>query len=83
MAPLLLVLRLLVMGVGLGVIAGTSLRLLAPRLALGASSQNTSAEPAPGFGTATARPAEPLVGPAVQDRLAGAAVLNPRARARR
>ena len=57
MAPLLLVLRLLVMGVGLGVIAGTSLRLLAPRLALGASSQSTRAEPAPGFGTATARPA--------------------------
>ena len=57
MAPLLLVLRLLVMGVGLGVIAGTSLRLLAPRLALGASSQATNSEPAPGFGTATARPA--------------------------
>ena len=57
MAPLLLVLRLLVMGVGLGVIAGTSLRLLAPRLALGASSQAPSSEPAPGFGTATARSA--------------------------
>ena len=55
MAPLLLVLRLLVMGVGLGVIAGTSLRLLAPRLALGASSQAPRPEPAPGFGTGAAR----------------------------
>ena len=56
MAPLLLVLRLLVMGVGLGVIAGTSLRLLAPRLALGASSQAPRSEPAPGFGATTAGP---------------------------
>jgi beta-lactamase class A len=56
MAPLLLVLRLLVMGVGLGVIAGTSLRLLAPRLALGASSQAPRSEPAPGFGAATPGP---------------------------
>jgi beta-lactamase class A len=52
MAPLLLVLRLLVLGVGLGVIVGTSLRLLAPRLALGASSKPAAAEPAPGFGSA-------------------------------
>ena len=50
MAPLLLVLRLVVMGVGLGVIAGTGLRLLAPRLALGASTQPRTSEPAPGFG---------------------------------
>lgn len=57
MAPLLLVLRLLVMGVGLGVIAGTSLRLLAPKLALGASSQTPRSEPEPGFGTAAARSA--------------------------
>jgi len=56
MAPLLLVLRLLVMGVGLGVIAGTSLRLLAPRLALGASSQTPRSEPAPGFGATPAAP---------------------------
>lgn len=56
MAPLLLVLRLLVMGAGLGVIAGTSLRLLAPRLALGASSQAPRSEPAPGFGATTAGP---------------------------
>jgi len=56
MAPLLLVLRLLVMGLGLGVIAGTSLRLLAPRLALGASSQAPRSEPAPGFGTTPAAP---------------------------
>ena len=34
--PLRLVLRLLVMGVGLGVITGTALKLLAPRLASGA-----------------------------------------------
>jgi hypothetical protein len=34
--PLALVLRLIVMGVGLGVIVGTSLKLLAPRLAQGA-----------------------------------------------
>ena len=34
--PLRLVLRLLVMGIGLGVIAGTALKLLAPRLASGA-----------------------------------------------
>ena len=49
-APLLLVLRLLVMGLGLGVITGTSLRLLAPRLALGAATQQTSTEPQVGFG---------------------------------
>jgi beta-lactamase class A len=34
-APLLLLLRLAVMGVGLGVIVGTGLKLLAPRLAQG------------------------------------------------
>ncbi|WP_233128497.1 MULTISPECIES: serine hydrolase [Synechococcales] len=34
--PLRLVLRLMVMGIGLGVITGTSLKLLAPRLAQGA-----------------------------------------------
>ena len=55
-APLKLVLRLSVMGVGLGVITGTGLRLLAPRLALGASSQSTPKEPAPGFGAALAGP---------------------------
>jgi beta-lactamase class A len=44
------------MGAGLGVIAGTSLRLLAPRLALGASSQAPRSEPAPGFGATTAGP---------------------------
>jgi beta-lactamase class A len=37
MQPLLLVLRLAVMGVGLGVLAGTGLKLLAPHLAKGAS----------------------------------------------
>ena len=37
--PLLLILRLVVMGVGLGVIVATSLRLLAPRLAQGAIDQ--------------------------------------------
>ena len=52
MAPLLLVLRLLVLGLGLGVITGTTLRLLAPRLALGAASQPRAGEPAPGFGAA-------------------------------
>ncbi|MEB3234982.1 MAG: serine hydrolase [Cyanobacteriota bacterium] len=52
MAPLLLVLRLVVIGVGLGVIAGTTLRLLAPRLALGASAPQQPAEPAAGFGPA-------------------------------
>ena len=36
LAPLLLLLRLAVMGLGLGVIAGTGLKLLAPRLAQGA-----------------------------------------------
>ena len=56
-APLKLVLRLSVMGVGLGVITGTGLRLLAPRLALGASSQSTTPrDPAPGFGAAQAGP---------------------------
>ena len=56
-APLKLVLRLSVMGVGLGVITGTGLRLLAPRLALGASSQSTTPrDPAPGFGAAQAWP---------------------------
>jgi len=35
--PLRLVLRLVVMGIGLGVVTGTSLKLLAPRLAEGAS----------------------------------------------
>ena len=55
MAPMLLVLRLLVMGIGLGVIAGTSLRLLAPRLAVGAPGEAPKAEPAPGFGAAAAR----------------------------
>jgi len=57
MAPLRLVLRLLVMGVGIGLITGTSLRLLAPRLALGAASQPRPQEPAPGFG-----PAKPQAG---------------------
>ncbi|MDP4682680.1 MAG: serine hydrolase, partial [Cyanobium sp. MAG_102] len=32
-----MVLRLVVMGIGLGVVTGTSLKLLAPRLAQGAS----------------------------------------------
>ncbi|MFZ9228423.1 MAG: serine hydrolase [Prochlorococcaceae cyanobacterium] len=50
MAPLQLVLRLVVVGAGLGVIAGTTLRLLAPRLALGAASQPAPETPAPGFG---------------------------------
>ena len=35
--PFRLVLRLVVMGIGLGVVTGTSLKLLAPRLAQGAS----------------------------------------------
>ena len=38
-APLRLVLRLTVMGIGLGVIAGTSLKLLAPKLAAGTGSK--------------------------------------------
>ncbi|MEB3172543.1 MAG: serine hydrolase [Cyanobacteriota bacterium] len=44
------------MGAGLGVIAGTTLRLLAPRLALGAATQNQQQQqtPAPGFGTGKA-----------------------------
>ena len=42
--PLRLVLRLVVMGIGLGVITGTSLKLLAPRLAQGAGD---AAEPTP------------------------------------
>ena len=37
--PLLLLLRLAVMGLGLGVITGTALKLLAPRLAIGAASR--------------------------------------------
>ena len=52
MAPLLLVLRFLVMGLGLGVIAGTSLRLLAPRFAMGAASPPPTSPPAAGFGAA-------------------------------
>jgi len=60
LAPLTLVLRLLVMGLGLGVITGTTLRLLAPRLALGAASetqvqpQEQPKDPQPGFGAAAA-----------------------------
>jgi len=54
MAPLQLVLRLVVVGAGLGVIAGTTLRLLAPRLALGAASQPAPENPAPGFGANSA-----------------------------
>jgi beta-lactamase class A len=45
--PLALVLRLIVMGVGLGVIAGTSLKLLAPKLAQGAIGEATSVETPP------------------------------------
>ena len=45
--PLALVLRLIVMGVGLGVIAGTSLKLLAPKLAQGAIDDATSVEAPP------------------------------------
>ncbi|MEB3200990.1 MAG: serine hydrolase [Synechococcaceae cyanobacterium] len=44
--PLLLILRLIVMGVGFGVIAGTTLKLLAPRLAQGAIGL-PRADPAP------------------------------------
>jgi len=51
--PLRLVLRLLVMGVGLGVITGTALKLLAPRLASGAIQ-------APRALPATASPLQPL-----------------------
>ena len=51
--PLRLVLRLLVMGVGLGVISGTALKLLAPRLASGAIN-------APRALPATASPLQPL-----------------------
>ncbi|MBM5802763.1 MAG: serine hydrolase [Cyanobacteria bacterium K_DeepCast_35m_m2_155] len=54
MAPLQLVLRLVVVGAGLGVIAGTTLRLLAPHLALGAASQPAPENPAPGFGANSA-----------------------------
>jgi len=49
----MLVLRMLVMGLGLGVITGTTLRLLAPRLALGAANQPRPQEPAAGFGRGT------------------------------
>ncbi|MEY3750421.1 MAG: hypothetical protein RLZZ186_840 [Cyanobacteriota bacterium] len=45
-APLRLVLRLAVMGIGLGVITGTSLKLLAPQLANGAAGKAAST-PAP------------------------------------
>jgi len=45
--PLALVLRLIVMGVGLGVIAGTSLKLLAPKLAQGAIGEATTVQPPP------------------------------------
>jgi len=51
--PLRLVLRLLVMGVGLGVITGTALKLLAPRLASGAIQ-------APRALPATVSPLQPL-----------------------
>ncbi|MEY4839210.1 MAG: hypothetical protein RLZZ374_118 [Cyanobacteriota bacterium] len=51
--PLRLVLRLLVMGIGLGVIAGTVLKLLAPRLANGAIN-------GPRALPATASPLQPL-----------------------
>ena len=46
-APLRLVLRLTVMGIGLGVIAGTSLKLLAPQLATGSSGKAGSEPPPP------------------------------------
>jgi len=51
--PLRLVLRLLVMGIGLGVITGTALKLLAPRLASGAIQ-------APRALPATVSPLQPL-----------------------
>ena len=51
--PLRLVLRLLVMGIGLGVITGTALKLLAPRLASGAIN-------APRAIPSTASPLHPL-----------------------
>ena len=53
MAPLRLVLRLAVMGIGLGVITGTSLKLLAPRLAQGAATTSPETQPSSsGFGPA-------------------------------
>ena len=55
MAPLRLVLRLAVMGIGLGVITGTSLKLLAPRLAQGAATTSPETQPSSsGFGPAAA-----------------------------
>ena len=47
--PLALLLRLIVMGIGLGLIAGTSLKLLAPQLASGAD-PGKPASPPPGPG---------------------------------
>ena len=46
-APLKLVLRLAVMGIGLGVITGTTLKLLAPQLAAGGSRLNPAPSWAP------------------------------------
>ena len=50
MQPLALLLRLIVLGIGLGVLAGTSLKLLAPQLASGAA-PGTPASKLPGPGT--------------------------------
>lgn len=47
MQPLALLLRLIVLGIGLGVLAGTTLKLLAPRLASG-DSQGASGSPPDG-----------------------------------
>ena len=49
MQPLALLLRLIVLGIGLGVLAGTSLKLLAPQLASGAA-PGTPASKTPGPG---------------------------------
>jgi len=46
-APLRLVLRLAVMGIGLGVITGTTLKLLAPQLANGTAANNAATPAAP------------------------------------
>ena len=46
-APLKLVLRLAVMGIGLGVITGTTLKLLAPQLAAGGSRSTAGSPPPP------------------------------------
>jgi beta-lactamase class A len=52
--PLLLLLRLLILGIALGVITGTALKLLAPRLS-SASRQVTSVVPSKGLGQFEAR----------------------------